>query len=318
MSNGASITHIKGRAMLEHKNIAVLGCGDIGQRLLARLPQGWKGLALSRNEKPVPPGCEWAYGDARKVESYSAQLTELDALVITLTPGARSDEAYKQAYVEPVLAMIEVCKKLPTPPLLVFVSSTAVYAQSAGEQVNEASVCQPVAFNGQRMRETELLLQASGLPHCCVRFSGIYGSGRTRLLKSLYEELRDCGGRLEPSAGDFNVGNRIHSDDCARALLHILQLDPARRSSVYVASDQEPVRRWEMKTFLAKRYFPELSISELSISESSIPKSGEVGAERLNSSRGKYCDSSLLQATGFEFQYPSFRESYPALLDEIL
>ena len=63
---------------------------------------------------------------------------------------------------------------------------------------------------------------------------GIYGPGRTRLIDS----VRD-GSAVGP-VGPPVFTNRIHRDDCARVLEHLLFLpDPA---PLYLAVDDDPVR----------------------------------------------------------------------------
>ncbi|MCV6627995.1 MAG: DUF1731 domain-containing protein [Cellvibrionaceae bacterium] len=269
--------------------IGILGYGDIGSRLLRR--SGWPGLALCRRQKPLPPGCGWQRADSGDIASYRDCLAELDALVLTLTPGERSDEGYRRAYVAPLQALVSHCQSMARPPLLLFVSSTAVYAQNRGEWVDENSPTEPSRYNGQRMLEAEQCLAASGLDYCIVRFSGIYGPGRQRLLAKLVEEVEQG----VAVSGDGGWGNRIHADDCAAVLQFVIE--QTERRKVYLASDREPSQRWMAKQFIAElKGLPFSQPSGLAVS-------------------GKRCQPQALLDQGFSFHYPSFREGYKALLN---
>jgi uncharacterized protein YbjT (DUF2867 family) len=72
------------------------------------------------------------------------------------------------------------------------------------------------SFSGRCIRAGEQLLWDSGWPAVVVRFGGIYGPGRTRLIDS----VRD--GSATRPAGPPIFTNRIHRDDCARVLEHLL------------------------------------------------------------------------------------------------
>lgn len=274
--------------------LGVLGYGDIGQRLLARLQGKASGYAFSRHEKTLPEGFHWRQADAGDIETYGQYLSELDALVLTLTPFERGDEGYRLSYVEPVRQLVEFGKTLAHCPLLIFVSSTAVYGQNDGSHLSDDSPTEPQQYNGIRMLEAEELLVNSGLPHCRVRFSGIYGPERKRLFHKLVEEVRE---QKDFSESDAHWGNRIHVDDCAGVLAHILSLPETERESLYLATDTEPTLRGQLKTYLAAQL-------------------GSAFAEeyQCESATGKRLIPERLLQSSYEYRYPSFREGYQAQL----
>ena len=138
-----------------------------------------------------------------------------DVIVISMTPAHRSDEGYQQAYVQTCENLIKQLQQISwRPRFILFVSSTSVYAQSNGEWVDENSSTEPTEFNGRRLLEAEHLLQQSGFPVCIVRFSGIYGPGRDRLINQVKT------GKLSASNA---YTNRIHIEDCARVLAHLIE-----------------------------------------------------------------------------------------------
>ncbi|MBB6520318.1 sugar nucleotide-binding protein [Pseudoteredinibacter isoporae] len=283
---------------MEHLNqslrLGVLGYGDIGQRLLSRLQGKATGYAFSRSEKVLPKGFQWRQADARDIGSYSSYLMELDALLITLTPFDRGDEAYRLSYVEPIRQLLEFGKTLERCPLLIFVSSTAVYGQNDGSRLSDESPTEPQQYNGIRMLEAEQLLAESGLRHCRVRFSGIYGPERKRLFRKLVDEVREG---CEFSDADAHWGNRIHVDDCAGVLEHILSLPEAQREEVYLATDTEPSLRGQIKAYLA----------------------GQLGVEstmefKCDSATGKQLIPERLLRSSYSYLYPTYREGYQVQL----
>ena len=65
---------------------------------------------------------------------------------------------------------------------VVYVSSTGVYAQDAGEWVDEASVCEPVREGGRACLSGERLLfaHAHGRDAIVLRLAGLYGQDGSR------------------------------------------------------------------------------------------------------------------------------------------
>ena len=131
------------------------------------------------------------------------------------------------------------------PRRLLFTSSTSVYGQQEGEWVDENSPAEADGFSGRCIRAGEELLWDSPWPSVAVRFGGIYGPGRTRLIDSVRE------GTATRPAGPPVYTNRIHRDDCARALQHLLELPEAER--LYVAVDDDPAPLDEVLGWLARQ-----------------------------------------------------------------
>jgi nucleoside-diphosphate-sugar epimerase len=174
---------------------------------------------------------------------------------------------------------------------LLFASSTAVYAQSAGEWVDEASQTAPREFRGRILLEAEELVRTGPFPATVLRLGGIYGPSRTRLL----DELRTGRARFVP--GRFT--NRIHRDDAAGALEHLARL-PAPED-VYLGVDCDPAEERTVYAWLAER----LGAPSPRAAEAE-PSGRRVGSKR--------CRNARLLAAGYRFRHPTFREGYAALL----
>ena len=159
-------------------------------------------------------------------------------MIYQATPAAREPAAYRDIY---VTGLGNLLSRVST-DRLIFVSSTAVYGQDDGSEVDEDSLTEPQAFNGRILLEAErLAIQAGGL---VVRFSGIYGPGRDFLLRQLKAGRATC--RETPPQWT----NRIHVDDCAAVLAHLLALD--RPEAIYCASDATPSPRCQVLDWLGR------------------------------------------------------------------
>lgn len=218
--------------------------------------------------------------------------------MITLTPSEYSDEGYRRGYVEPVqvLANIYAENPLKAPKLVLFVSSSGVYAHDDGVWVDEGSSTESQRYNGKRLLEAEQLLAGSAIPSIAVRFSGIYGPGRNRLIKQAREKVWS-------ETDQSKWTNRIHVDDCAGVLAHLIERYQQGKNldSIYLASDSEPVSSWDVKQWLAQQ---QDAIEEQELSH----YSGVMSNKR--------CSNQRLLDSGYEFIYPSYREGYRQVLNE--
>ena len=168
----------------------------------------------------------------------------LDYIVYSAAAAGFSEAQYQAAYVAGVRNLLHALQKgNQQPRRLLFCSSTSVYAQHRGESVDEGSPAEADGFSGRCIRAGEELLWSSPWPAVAVRFGGIYGPGRTRLIDSVRE-----GTAIRP-AGPPLYTNRIHRDDCARVLEHLLSLTDA--DPLYVAVDDEPAPLDEVLGWLA-------------------------------------------------------------------
>ena len=267
------------------RRLLIAGCGDIGIRLAGKLDSNdWQVAGLRRNIQALPGSIHPVQADLLDPGSLTTIAGQWDGVIYQATPGQRDPEAYRQAYIQGLENLLDKLSALR----LIFVSSTAVFGQDDGSEVDEQSITEPSAFNGQILLEAEkCALDAGGL---AVRFSGIYGPGREFLINQVR------GGKARCREHPPQWTNRIHADDCAGALAHLLNLDAP--DPVYCASDDEPVTRCQVMDWLADRL-------------------GVARPERetaASSAQGKRVLNHRLRASGYDFLYPDFRAGYGALL----
>ncbi len=279
--------------------VLIAGCGYTGAALGLRLAgEGHIVWGLRRRAEGLPPGILPLGADLTDPRSLKSLPPGLDSVFYTAGADGSGEEAYRAAYLTgPALLLEALEAQGQRPGRLVFTSSTAVYAQSSGEWVDETSPAAPADFRGALLLEGERLLLGGPFPATVVRLAGIYGPGRTRLIGRVRRGEAVC------PEGPPIYTNRIHRDDAAGALRHLMALE--RPEALYLGADHEPAERCEVLRWLAgKLGAPPPRQAPLSGAEPSRPRSN------------KRCSNARLLASGYRFRYPSYREGYGAILEE--
>jgi len=279
--------------------VLIAGCGYVGCALAERLlAAGHRVIALRRSDAGAPPGAEPLRADLADPASLAGVPHGLDAVCYLASADGRDDRAYARAYRDGVAALLTRLAEHPHRPRFLFASSTAVYGQRDGEWVDEDSATDPLDFRGRRLLEGEERVAASGLPATVVRFAGIYGPGRRRLL----DRVARGEAPIDPEGPRYT--NRIHRDDCAGLLAHLLEgVDGGRASapSRLLAVDDDPADEETVLTWLA---------TQLRAPDPPRRKSGDATVPRAN----RRCRNARLRATGYPLRYPTFRDGYAAML----
>ena len=270
--------------------VLIVGCGRLGSDIAELLVRGGHAVfGLRRSNRALPEGVVGLVGDVSLEESLFLP-DSMDACVYAVAAGERSDAAYRAAYPAGAGNVIRALERSGSGAArFLFVSSTGVYGQTDGSLVNEASPTEPAGFTGQRMLEAERLVQASALPSCALRLSGIYGPSRRVLLERVGR-----GEATYPAEGDRWM-NQIHQLDAARAVVHVLGM--LKLPQALCVSDSRPAQRREVLMWLADRM------------GAPAPKASGAPADPA-----KRVDSGRLRATGFEFRFPTYVEGYESFV----
>lgn len=285
--------------------ILIAGCGDLGTGLGAHLHTiGHEIWGLKRQPADLPPTIQPFAADLIDPTTLTHLPPALDYVIYSAAAADFSETAYQAAYVRGVSYLLKALQDAKQPlKRLLFVSSTSVYAQHHGEWVDEDSPARADSFSGRCIRQGEQLIWASPWPAVVVRFGGIYGPGRTRLIDSIRT------GTATRPVGPPIYTNRIHRDDCVQVLAHLLAQPQVK--SLYVAVDDQPAPLDEVLCWLAAQ----LGVPEPPFASDSPLKPGATRNEAVLRHRAsKRCCNARLRASGFQFHYPSYREGYTALL----
>ncbi|MHA6204466.1 NAD-dependent epimerase/dehydratase family protein [Dyella soli] len=271
--------------------VLIAGCGDVGlrvaQRLLARGDEVW---ALRRSvQAPDAGGIRWLAGDLTLPESLRGLPHGITRLVYLPAPDARDAAAYRAVFVDGLRYLLDALDSRVLERVLL-VSSSAVHGEHGGAWVDETTAPDPPGFNGAVLLEAERWLAAQPLASVVLRLAGLYGPERLQLV----ERLRAGVVRVPREVPHW--ANRIHVDDAAAAIVHLLSLRAAM--PLYLGVDDTPLPLDVLYDHLA------------AIIGAPRPADGPappgVGSKRLSNAR--------LRDSGFVPRWPDAREGYAALL----
>lgn len=271
--------------------VLIVGCGDVGSRLAATLAgAGHEVHGVRRSAFTLPGITAWC-GDVSEPASLNFP-SGLDYVFIILSPGEPGVDAYRRVYLE---GTRHVLRALTGQSLrrIFWVSSSSVYGQEDGSWVDEDSPAEPAMATARVLLEAEALLANSAWPSTVVRFAGIYGPGRLRLLQWV-EAGRPV--QAEPPLWT----NRIHVEDCAGLLffLFVQDVSGSPLASRYIGTDSEPVSQHEVLGWLADmRALPHVA--------------GEI---RPGSGSNKRLSNQRILALGYRLRFPGYKEGYRAVM----
>lgn len=274
----------------------IVGCGDVGGRLAKRLlAQGWQVSGLRRHVEGLPEGVQPIAADLHEPACPAAWPRQTPDCLVYCVAASQHDEAgYRAAYVDGLRHVLDWLQAHgQRPRRLLFVSSSSVYGQQAGEWVDETSPTEPQGYSGRLMLEAEQLALDSGLPATVVRLTGLYGPGRQWLLSQVRQ-----GYRVTETPPLY--GNRIHVEDAAGLLDFLLQADlqGVPLQTLYLGVDDAPAPLAEVVGWLRQQ----LGVTAWS------------DQERVRRTGSKRCSNARARALGWVPVYPSYQEGYGALL----
>jgi nucleoside-diphosphate-sugar epimerase len=271
--------------------VFIAGAGYVGLVAAGLLARAGHGVAIGRRSPRDEPG-SFAM-DVLRPQTYPAALREADCVVYCVSADAFTEEAYRAAYVEG-LSRVAGAAVQAGARRVIFVSSTGVYGQDDGSVVDESSPAIPRGFSGRTILEGEALLEALPVETATIRFSGIYGPGRDRLVRMVRS------GAPVSAKSRAAITNRIHRDDCARALVHLVERPAVQ--PLYLGSDEAPAPMGEILDWIAGR----LGLPP--------PPVGDDSPDVLQRGGNKRISSARLRGEGFRFLHPTYREGFAAIL----
>jgi nucleoside-diphosphate-sugar epimerase len=288
--------------------VLIIGCGYVGLPLGAELVRlGHEVCGVTRSAR------NHAALTAHSIQPFIADIArrpELDNLplpfdwvVNTVSSSQGGIEAYKQVYWQGTRHLLDWLGAAP-PKKFVYTSSTSVYGQTDGSQVQESSPAEPASETGRVLVATEnLLLDAARgkkFPAIILRVAGIYGPGRGHLfLQYLKDEARLAG----RGGGLLNM---IHRDDVVNCILAALKNGQA--GEIYNAVDDEPAPQMDFFRWLSETL------------GKNMPPCGDepAPADRKRAvTHKKVLNRKLKAALGYQFKYPTFRQGYAAEIQRL-
>jgi len=228
--------------------------------------------------------------DGALTPEISDALEKTTHMVISVAPEEAGDPV--------LLATRQAIAAMPALEWIGYLSTVGVYGNYDGAWVDETAACRPVSKRSA-MRvaaEQEWLELGSeiGKPVAILRLSGIYGPGRNGLVNLENGTARRL---VKPD----QVFNRIHCDDIAGALWHLIG---GNTGGIFNVTDDEPAPPQCVVTYAASLMGveppPEIPFETAQLSPMARSFYGE----------NKRVANTAIKAAGYRFHYPDYRKAF--------
>jgi nucleoside-diphosphate-sugar epimerase len=224
--------------LLNRPSLLIVGCGDVGMRVLRLLHPRWRVLALTSNPARVPElraaGAVPLLGNLDDPASLWRTARVAGAVLHLAPPPGQGAGDPRTG------ALLQVLARGGGVHTLVYASTTGVYGDCGGAQFDETRAVAPGTERAQRRVFAEAAVRhfgrRTGARVAVLRIPGIYaadrvgGHPRDRLLR----------GTPALAAVDDVYTNHIHADDLARACVAALVRAAPQR--VYHACDDTDLK----------------------------------------------------------------------------
>lgn len=245
-------------------------------------------------------GIEPIVADITSLESLRPIPSRFDAIVFCVSSGRRGEAAYREAYLQGTINLLEWMRSSP-PSIIVCTGSTTVYAQTDESWVDESSPVEPPHASGKILLESEKRLLQSGVPAVVLRLAGIYGPVRHAML----DKLRG-GTTVLPGDGRHFI-NMVHRDDIVTAILAAIDRKPT--GQVFNVVDDEPTRQAEYVRWLCDR----LRLAMVKF-DPDAEGSFKAGMRKGFQANRRISNAKLKKELGVVLRYPNFRVGLKPLL----
>ncbi|HTD89341.1 MAG TPA: SDR family oxidoreductase [Burkholderiales bacterium] len=236
------------------RRLLIIGCGDVGLRLIPLARPRYRVYALTRDAKQCASlralGVTPVAGDLDHPQSLSAIAGIAHDVVHLAPPPSQGVADTRTAHLIAALGKRRnknSCGSLPQH--FVYISTSGVYGDCGGDIVPETRPAHPQTARALRRMDAEQRLRAwgvrSGVQVSILRVPGIYAADRLPLARL------ERGTPALLDADDSYV-NHVHADDLARMV--IAALNHASPGRAYNAVDDLPQKMGEYFDLVADRH----------------------------------------------------------------
>jgi nucleoside-diphosphate-sugar epimerase len=286
--------------------VLIVGCGYVGLALGADLVR--RGHEVHGMRRTAASSAQLLAAGITPITTDITQPLEGKPVtydwVVNCVSSSKGDAAdYRAVYLHGTRNLLTWLAAAP-PKKLVYTSSTSVYGQTDGSEVDETSPTTPASETGEILVATErVLFEQSGergIPAASLRVAGIYGPERGHWLKQFLAGAASIEGTGE------RILNMVHRQDVVGAI--VCALERGRAGEIYNVVDNEPVTQIEFFRWLAetvKRALPPVSAEASSLSRKRGLTNKRVSNQKLKTE------------LGYRLEFPTFREGCLAELKRL-
>jgi nucleoside-diphosphate-sugar epimerase len=285
--------------------LLIVGCGDVGLRVVRQLAGRWRVLALTSSADRAPAlraaGAVPLPGNL-DTPATLGRLAGLADAVLHLAPPARDGDTDERTR-----HLLQALARQGRVKRLVYGSTTGVYGDAGGARFDETRPVNPASDRARRRVDAEARVrwygQAFGVATTVLRIPGIYAGDRPG------GHPRERLARATPVlvAEDDVYTNHIHADDLARACIAALHRGLPQR--VVHASDHTALKMGEYFDLAADLCGlprpPRITREEAGRTMSAIQLSFWSESRRLDNRR-------LVKELRVALRYPTVREGLVA------
>ncbi|AKJ30571.1 NAD-dependent epimerase/dehydratase family protein [Caldimonas brevitalea] len=207
-------------ARLDRPRLLIVGCGDIGQRVLKLLAPRWRVFALTSRPEAVAAlrdlGAVPIVGDLDRPATLGRLAGLADAVLHLAPPPASGLTDSRTAH------LLQALARKARVRTLVYGSTTGVYGDAQGARFDETRPVRPASDRAHRRVDAECRVRwfgrSFGVRVSILRIPGIYARDRV----GGHPRERLARGTPVLRAEDDVYTNHIHADDLARACVAAL------------------------------------------------------------------------------------------------
>jgi len=266
---------------VKNPHILLLGCGYVGRQLLATYPWGDTTTLTKHHQAQNSPYHQVTFS-LDDVSSWRHLPEQADVMVLTIPPAFAEREQEQHRIRRWCQWMVEHRPKLKR---LIYISTTGVYADSAG-QFSERSECLPTSVRGWLRLDTERIL-SEYFDSVVLRCGGIYGKG-----SNMVEKIRQA----KPVFAGNKPMYRIHLED----LMAVIRLLAVRVNWPHMAFnlvDDRATSQDELLAFLQANSGFMTSIDDMTLQQK------RLDSQMLNQVR-TITNDGLMQQLDYQLKYP--------------
>jgi nucleoside-diphosphate-sugar epimerase len=273
------------------QKLLIVGCGDVARRLLPRLLGHYRVFALVRDPEQLAfwrdKGAKPLLADLDRPASLQ-RIAGLAEIIVHLAPPATlrpTGGAGDRRDTRTRWLLAALARGVSLPQRIVYISTSGVYGDCAGDRVDETRATCPGSARAHRRVDAERQLRdfgRRGVVVSILRAPGIYAADRLPL-----ERLRRGVAALRQA--DDVYTNHIHADDLAQMTCAALRYGRSNRA--YNATDDSEIRMGDYFDLVADHFglprAPRLPCAEAQQQLSALQWSFMSESRRLQNQRIK-------------------------------